>query len=39
MGLKVFAMAHHTREAWPAVFRIQTEHLDRMAMLLGDAPR
>jgi len=32
-------MTHHSREAWPGVFLIQTEHLDRMAMLLGDAPR
>jgi uncharacterized membrane protein YsdA (DUF1294 family) len=37
--LKDFVMTHDTREARPTVFRIPSEHLDRMAMLLGDAPR
>jgi len=39
IGLKDFAMTHDTREAWPAVFHIPSEPLDRMAMLLGEAPR
>jgi len=30
-------MTHDTREAWPAVFHIPSEYLDRMAMLPGDA--
>jgi hypothetical protein len=32
-------MTHDSREAWPAVFRVPSEHLDRMLMLPGDAPR
>jgi hypothetical protein len=32
-------MTHDTRDAWPAVFRLPSEHLDRMAMFPGDAPR
>jgi hypothetical protein len=37
--LKDFAMTHDTREAWPTVFRIPREHLERMAMPHADAPR
>jgi len=32
-------MARDTPEAWRPVFRIPSEHRDRMATLLGDAPR
>jgi hypothetical protein len=39
IGLKDFVMTHDTREAWPTVFRLPSEHLERMAMPHADAPR